>query len=267
MSSILAKMIILLRWLLRIGLPLGFLFFGGKWIGDIAQGDPVENHKVVRFKKPEPVDVVEIQQADYEIVVRSFGNVRPRAETELVSEVEGKVEWVAAEFQSGGMVKANQPLLRVEQTEYQIALARAESELARAESALVEEQARVQRALEQWQNLRGEEEAPALVARAPQLALVEAEVTAAQAVVLGAKRDLERTEICAPFDALIAQESLALGQYVARGSKVGELIATDSFEVWLPLSQRQLAKLDLGKLLTEEGIFVDMVAYQEVAPG
>ena len=74
-----------------------------------------------------------------------------------------------------------------------------------------------------------------------------ARVKSAQASVLRAKRNLERTEIRAPYDAMIESRLIGLGSFVGTGSKVGKLLGTDVAEVRLPVADNQL------QFLTEHG--------------
>ena len=80
--------------------------------------------------------------------------------------------------------------------------------------------------------------------RRPQLKQEQARVKAALAAVKRAKRNLERTEIVAPFDALIESRNIGLGAYVGTGTDVGMLMNTSIAEVRLPVSANQLQYLD-----------------------
>ena len=76
--------------------------------------------------------------------------------------------------------------------------------------------------------------------RKPQLAQEIARVKSAQASILRAKRNLERTEIRAPYDAMIDSRNVGLGSFVGMGSMVGKLLGTANAEVRLPVADNQL---------------------------
>jgi multidrug efflux pump subunit AcrA (membrane-fusion protein) len=76
--------------------------------------------------------------------------------------------------------------------------------------------------------------------RKPQLAQELARVKAAQASVLRAERNMERTEVKAPFDAMIAERDIGLGSFVGTGSAIGKLLSTAVAEVRLPVADNQL---------------------------
>ncbi len=61
-------------------------------------------------------------------------------------------------------------------------------------------------------------------------------VKAAEAGVLIAQRNLERSEIIAPYDAMIETRHVGLGSYISTGNKIGKVLATDVAEIrylWL----------------------------------
>ena len=76
--------------------------------------------------------------------------------------------------------------------------------------------------------------------RKPQLAQELARVKAAQASVLRAERNLERTEIRAPYDAMINSRNIGLGSFVGVGTKIGHVLATATAEIRLPVADNQL---------------------------
>jgi multidrug efflux pump subunit AcrA (membrane-fusion protein) len=67
-----------------------------------------------------------------------------------------------------------------------------------------------------------------------------ARVKAAQAAILRAERNLERTEIRAPYDAMIDNRSIGLGSFVTVGKDIGHVLATATAEVRLPVADNQL---------------------------
>ena len=52
------------------------------------------------------------------IPVNAAGTVQPRAEVDVAAEASGKVVWVAPAFQSSGRVREEQPLFRIDDTDY-----------------------------------------------------------------------------------------------------------------------------------------------------
>jgi len=81
--------------------------------------------------------------------------------------------------------------------------------------------------------------------RIPQLAEAKAGVQAAEAELQEAERDLQRTRIKVPYDGLVRNKKVDVGQYVSPGTPLGVTFAIDTAEIRLPLSNSDLAYLDL----------------------
>jgi RND family efflux transporter MFP subunit len=242
-----------MRKFIRLILPLGLVILS-IFVVAIMAG-------IAKSKRPERkqdgaqailVETIIAEQRSLNFVVSSQGAVRPRTETTLVSEVSGKVVWVSPEFVAGGFFRRNQELLRIDPSDYEAALKRAEANLASRRARLADEQARSEQALKDWRNLGREGEPSELVLRKPQLQDAIANVSAAEADVQKARRDLERTRITVPYDGLLREKIVDVGQYVAPGTRLGVSFAIDSAEIRLPLSATDLGYLELPSA-TESG--------------
>ena len=184
--------------------------------------------------------------------VESQGTVQPRTRTSLISEVSGAVLEVSEQFIVGGTFGAVDVLLSLDPTDYEVALQRAEAQLISANAKLELEKARAIQAGKEWQMTgRPQSEAPILALRKPYLAEAEANILQAKAEVKRAKLKLEKTEIRAPYAGMVASKGADVGQYVTMGSRLGETFAIDFVEVRLPLTERDLARMDA---LTFQGI-------------
>jgi len=58
---------------------------------------------------------------------------------------------------------------------------------------------------------------------------------------------LERTLIKAPFNGRVRTRLVGPGQSVGNGTNLGEIYATDSAEIRLPLSSTQLEKIEINE--------------------
>lgn len=160
------------------------------------------------------VEVMTAEPGPVQTTVHSRGMIAPRKDIELVSEVSGRIMWVAPELLEGGAVKQGTTLLRIDPIDYEVAVSTARAAVASAELSLAEVQVVVKRAA---------------------IAEAEAQVRAAKDRLRQAEADLANTEIVAPFDAIIDIKRVDLGQYVQAGSQLMRLLGTDSVEVRLPL--------------------------------
>ncbi|BDY05162.1 efflux RND transporter periplasmic adaptor subunit [Ferrimonas sp. YFM] len=176
--------------------------------------------------------------------VIGYGEAKAHHELSLSAQVTGQVIHLEDALSSGQRVKAGQLLARVDSSDYRQALAQAEKALADAKLALLEEQRQVQQAKEEWQGsgLDGEPDSP-LVLRTPQLEVAEASLKQAQAQVDVARRDLARTQVRAPFDAIVISRNVEPGSRVQSGDTLATLYSTDRVEIRVPLSQAQWQQL------------------------
>lgn len=202
--------------------------------------------KVSEAKAAILVEVQPVARQDVVYHIESQGAVTPKTETSLVSEVNGRIVRVADDFVEGGFFKAGDVLVQVEPADYQTSVKAAEAALANAQAALEEEKARVKVAEEDWRSFQAGT-APQLGLRRPQLASALAKVRSAEADLDRAKRDLGRTEIRAPYAGMVKSRTVDLGQFVSRGTSIGVIYGTDTAEVRLPLTDNDLAYLDLPK--------------------
>ncbi len=194
------------------------------------------------------VDVAVAEKQTLAIAVNSQGNVQPRTQTALVSEVAGKVVNVAPQFESGGLVEKDAVLLAIDDRNYQVDLKRAEANLAAAESNLIHEKglAAVAKAdLKKYPRKHASKDALRLALRYPQLKEAQARLEAAIADRSFARNNLSRTKIRAPYRGIIKSRSVDLGQFVATGSQLGQIFAIDRAEIRLPIPADRLRYLDL----------------------
>jgi RND family efflux transporter MFP subunit len=208
------------------------------------------------------VDVIEAEQSVGHFSVQAQGTVQPRTETTVAAEVGGRVVDVAENFTAGGFFRAGENLISIDPSDYEAALLQAEADLASAQSRLADERARSEQARRDWQRLHGSDREPGeLVLRLPQVAGAQAAVQAGQASVLRARRNLERTRVSLPFDGLVRARQVDLGQFVATGTPLAVVFAVDVAEVRLPLSDQDLAFLDLpapGEIAATEPVPVSL---------
>jgi RND family efflux transporter MFP subunit len=175
------------------------------------------------------VDVMELRTTGANFTIASQGTVQPRTETVLSAEVSGSIVSVSPNFIAGGVFARDEVLMRIDPTNYEVALKQAE--------ALVR-----QRQIE----FDGAEKLRSQGYRAEsEYASAAAALASANAELTRAKRNLERTYIRLPFDGMVRAKEADLGQYVGIGSRLGVTFATDFAEIRLPLTDSDLAFIDL----------------------
>ncbi len=181
------------------------------------------------------------------IPVFGSGTVKPRAEVDVAAGVSGRVVWVDPAFKSGGRVREGQALFRVDDAEYRhrAEQARAAVAVQQVELLKVEEEARVAREqFDQFRRRSGNESDPdesPLAQWRPQLEAAQAAVERSRAILAEAELLLSRTEVTAPFDAVVRSEDIAVGRHVAAGMGVGRVFASDAVEIAVPLTDDDAA--------------------------
>jgi RND family efflux transporter MFP subunit len=199
------------------------------------------------------VEVQVLETMTEQFAVRSQGTVTPRTETVVSAEVSGTVTWISPDFVAGGVFDKGEVLLRIDPTNYDVAVKQAE--------ALVK-----QRQIEfdgasklRSQGYRAEAEH----------ASAAAALASAEAELVRARRNLERTYIRLPYEGIVRSKETDLGQFVNPGTRLGVTFATDFAEVRLPLTDADLAFIDLpetgemGASATIEGPAVRLSATQK----
>lgn len=197
------------------------------------------------------VTVAVAQEEPIVVHVDSQGVVQARTETNLVAEVSGRVEWISPTLFAGGFFQKGETLARIEDSDYRANLATARSRLAEAELAYQQELASADQAREDWEQM-GRGEANPLTLRQPQLERAKASLQAARQGVEIALRDLDRTEIKAPYAGRVREKLIDIGQnVVARNTPVARIYSVDIAEIRLPISIEDTRYIDLPEIYLE----------------
>ena len=175
------------------------------------------------------VEVMVLEAMTEQFEVRSQGTVIPRTETVLSAEVSGTVTWISPKFVAGGVFDEGEVLLRIDPTNYDVAVKQAEA-LVKQRQIEFDGAAKLRS-----QGYRAEAE----------YASAAAALASAEAELVRARRNLERTYIRLPYEGLVRAKETDLGQFVNPGSRLGITFATDHAEVRLPLTDADLAFIDL----------------------
>lgn len=243
--------------LLRIVPPILILAIGVfAWM---RLGVPVEEPQPEqRDRQVLKTERLELQRTDYPVILDSQGVVRAHYETTLTPQVVGTVMAVHPQFDDGAFFKAGEVLLELDPADFETQLVAAESRLARAQAALAQEEARANQARLNWDDM-GYTDAPSpLVLREPQLKEARANVSATEAELEQAKRNLERTKVRAPFDGRVKSRLVGLGQAVGATTPLGQIFASDKAEIRLPLTPRQLEFVNLPSRPTDAPVRVTL---------
>ncbi len=175
------------------------------------------------------VEVMPLAAETVSFEVSSQGTVQPRTETVLSAEVAGAIVSISPKFIPGGVFDKDEVLMRIDPTNYVVAVDQ-------ARALLAQRQIEYDGALKlREQGYRAETE----------LASAKAALASAKAELVRAQRNLERTYIRLPYAGMVRAKETDLGEYVNVGSRLGVVFATDYAEIRLPLTDSDLAFVEL----------------------
>jgi RND family efflux transporter MFP subunit len=207
-----------------------------------AKPEPEKNDDEAR---PISLYVDEVKSERVTIGVNTQGEVRPKTEIDLIPQVSGRIIAMSESFNEGAEFTPDSLLLKIDDTDYQLAAINAEARVAQAQTELEREQATAVLKEEEWREGRKTQEPTPFSLNLTQVAQAEAMLRSAQADLRKARIDLERTEIRVPFFGRVRERFVGIGQYVTAGTKVGRVFSIDIAEVRLPLTDSQLVELNL----------------------
>ncbi|MBW2290859.1 MAG: efflux RND transporter periplasmic adaptor subunit [Deltaproteobacteria bacterium] len=200
--------------------------------------------------QPPIVRVQEVRPQSWQFLVRAHGTVAPRSESSVIPQVSGTVVWVSPALVSGGFFELGEPLLRIDPSDYEVNLEAAKAAVARGKS----EHTRAKKELERQKRLaRSSVSSDASFDDAVNVEVVSgATLREARARLLQAERDMDRTQITAPYTGRVRSEEIDVGQFVSRGDRLAKIYAVDFAEVRLPIPDAELQYLDLPLLFRAE---------------
>ena len=191
-----------------------------------------------------PVDVITVERRDNPASLQVFGTVRPLRTLVLRPTVGGPIQQIHPELLEGGRISEGETILRVDRRDYLLALDVANSNLVAAEADLDIELGNAAVAEREWKLLEGSIEVTdagrKLALREPYLARRRSEVQSARTRVAQAQLDLERTEIKAPFDALVLSESVEVGGQAVVGAELARMVDRSRFSVEVSVPAERL---------------------------
>jgi len=189
--------------------------------------------------------VDEVTSDTVTISVQTQGEVRPKTEIDLIPQVSGRIIGISGSFAEGAEFVPGETLIKIDDTNYKLAVVRAQARVAEAEVAVQRELANAKIKKEHWLDKRNGGEPTPYALNKPQVMEAEAKLLSAESDLKEAQLNVSRTEINVPFLGRVREKSVGIGQYVTAGTKLGRVFSTDTVEIRLPLTDSQLAELNL----------------------
>jgi membrane fusion protein (multidrug efflux system) len=191
------------------------------------------------------VETIAPELIEDRVMVTGFGTVEAHRLLRLQSQVSGEVLELNPSLMPGGMVHAGDMLLRVDPQDYEITVEQRKADVVNAEVDLQMAEAGSLVAQREWE-LLGEtiettDIGEKLARKEPQKLEAEAMLAASKGKLKLARLNLARTNIFAPFNGLVLEDNVEVGQIVSPSSSIATLVGTDEFEVVVSIP---LAKLE-----------------------
>jgi RND family efflux transporter MFP subunit len=226
------------RILIPVGILTGCILFAAYLIRTPTQVEESSPEII-----PVSVRVTEVQPETVQLLVESHGKVQAAQQVNLSVPVAGPIEWISPSLEAGGYVQAGDVLLRIDGSDYETLLARSRATVQQARAEAEHAEQELARLLELADRRLASESQMEDARR--QAEVNRARLADAEANLRQAELDLERTELKAPFNAVVQMREVEVGQYVNRAQSAAVLYGADVVEVRVPLAIRQLGYLDI----------------------
>ncbi len=215
---------------------------GGGWL--LLKSGP-RTQPTEEVRAPKIVKASALKPESHRITVAAHGSVIAARELIIEPEVTGPVVRLHESLVPGGVVRAGEELLAIDTTLAELTLVEAKAAVARSEAELKEAQRKRDEARKLAdETLLSKTELAALEA---DLETEIADLQRLKAAQSRAEELLRRHVIKAPFNALILEESLEIGQRVDPGLAAATLAGTDEFWVRAALPIDRLPHVRLPK--------------------
>ena len=239
----------LLLGLLRLAVPVAIVVAAVIAGRALLAGRSAPERAADRAPQATAVETIAVGLEDRRSVLVAYGTVQPRRRITLRPEVGGRIVDLHPDLIAGGRLEAGATLLRIDPRQYEYRVQEQDAALVKAEFDLMVEEGRGAVARREWELLEDTVEHSELGARLarrePHLEERQAAVEAARSRLEMARLDLERTRLEVPFNAMVLEESVELGQLVNAQTSVATLIGTDAFHVRVSVPVDRLGLLSL----------------------
>lgn len=216
--------------LVAIFLSLGLL----AWVLSGSDQTSGETQQFTEEIQPMKVQVTASEAKEVDIQILFQGELLPAREVTLRAETDGRIESIIVDKAQG--VTRDQLILKLALDDRSARLAGAKAELIKAESDLDSNRKLFKRGL----------------LSASQLKQDEAKYATAQAQVSQINNEIRNTLIKAPFDSIVDDRFVEIGDFVREGDALVRVLDTNKLKVvgWVP--QQKASDLELGQSVSTE---------------
>ena len=246
-----------MKLLLKIGLPVLLLVVGAVGAGALSGRDRAPKKKPTT-ERAVAVQTDKIARRDAPFSVLAEGTVQPVQNTALSAQVAGRVVSLSPKLKTGGRFAKGETLLRIDDRDYRARLVQAQAQVQRAqmEFEMMQQRQRVAQAEYAGSGVGNAQEAHPLAQYEPQLRAAEAALSSAQAGQRLAQLAVDRTALRAPYDCVVRQRQVEVGDNVGPGRMLVAVAGTEMYEVMVSIGEDKLALIQAGGDMTEREVWV-----------
>ncbi len=218
---------------------LGLAGIGSTWI--YLTGPTT--HPEEESRPPKIVKTAPLHPTNQTIQITAYGSVIPAQQVTVEPQVNGHIIQLNPKLIPGGTLQKGDPLFSIDPALAQINLREAQAELARGQAEFHE----AQRKSREGQRLAAEKVIPSTESAALEAELLTrtAELERLKARLDRNRELLQRHTLPSPFNALVLNESVEIGQRVDPGDATVTLVGTDAFWVQVAIPTDKLQHLQL----------------------
>ena len=183
------------------------------------------------------VQLQEIKNLDTPVIISAMGVIIPSKKATLRARINGEVQKIHKDLDPGGIVNKGDTILWIDAADYKLKVQVKEAALKKFESALLLElvqQKIAESQLKSYKYKQSENLDRDMILRKPQERSCRADIMAAKADLDAAKLDLSRTSIKAPFNAVILERDVDVGEQAVTSRIL--VIVVDINTYWIKVS-------------------------------
>jgi RND family efflux transporter MFP subunit len=184
------------------------------------------------------VQVQEIKSTNIQVEIPATGLVIPSREADIRARVSGEIIKLHKDLEPGGILKKDEPVIWLDDKDYRLKLNMRNAMLQKAEAALQLELVQQRIAEKEFNTYKYRDNNDNIdrdmILRKPQERSSRADVQIAESELKDAELDLQRTVIKAPFNSVVLEEDVDIGEQADLQRVLVTLAGVDTF--WVKVS-------------------------------
>lgn len=241
--------------IIRVTLPILIVVAGVAFAKHIYDTRPVAK-RVKPVIPPPLVETITLEPIDHSVVINAMGKVMAAQTISLKARVGGFVAETSEEFIPGGIYRKGDIILKLDPSDFRLAVKQQEALLSKAEASLQlemgkQEVAKAELRLMQHTSGRAISDAN-LALRVPQLEQIKADIASIRVDLDKSRLNLERTVVRAPFNCMIMDTSVEAGSQISSQDNLATLSGIDEYRVEATVPVDQIRWIEFPPSLTRK---------------